>query len=210
MCFGGFSKGDLSFVDVIRCGEVALSVFGDSKIVIKNLKAHSPGKNAAWVSERGNLECTDIDAQDAEAGQNAGFPTAGGAGTARILLTGGRIAGGSSFGLWARDDCRIVANGLLIENPGRTSAVAEAKAHITLRNCQLLGGERKALAAHGTAIVTAIECRISGQKGGRLLRDPEATINMNQCELQDEDAIGRAMAELNSLVGPGAGQARDR
>lgn len=197
----GTASIELEGCEIHRSAKAALSAAASAKLTANQTLIVEPSQNAAWALGQASLQLTEVDMRDAGSQSVSGYPSVGAAGNATLLLQGGRIQGGNSFGLWARENARITAERLTIEQPKRTAVWAEATAAIKLKQCALSGGGGKALVAEGTGSIVATECRINGQLGGRLRRDAQATITLERCDLQDDDGVTRAMARLDALVG---------
>lgn len=192
-------KAHFDTIKIFRAGMCAFSVFNNAKVTVKALSVIKPGSNAIVVKEQGFAECTDILIEDA--GAKAIYPSVVCTDAAQLALIRGKIQGGNSHGLWARGDSKITAQSVLIENPGGAPALATDSGSITLTQCKLLGGSEESLVAEGTSVIVAKQCRISGQKRDRVKRDPEATVTLDECDLQDNDALQRVKAELDAMVG---------
>ncbi|MBC7728662.1 MAG: AAA family ATPase, partial [Microbacteriaceae bacterium] len=202
----GVSASNQSRIDVrgglvARTLGAAVQASGTAVMTVDSTQIDAPQQNAVWVCEQATMRCNDVAISNVGKGNTAGYPSMTVAGKATLEVRGGRILGGNSFGLWAREGSRISAEGLRIEGPDRTAVWAESQAVISLLRCELIGGLGRALITEGTSSITAKECRITGQKVGRMRRDPTSQITLERCDLQDDDGVSRALAKLDALVG---------
>ncbi|MBC7726585.1 MAG: AAA family ATPase, partial [Microbacteriaceae bacterium] len=202
----GVSASNQSRIDVrggllARTGGPAVQASGTSVVTVDGTQIQGPLQNAVWVFEQATMRCSDVSIADVGKDGSSGYPSMLVAGKGTLEVRGGSIRGGNSFGLWAREGGRLTAEGLRIEEPGRTSVWAESNAVISLTRCALIGGKGRALTTEGSSSITAKECRIAGQKVGRMRRDGASQITLERCDLQDDDGVSRALAKLDALVG---------
>jgi SpoVK/Ycf46/Vps4 family AAA+-type ATPase len=198
----GKARADFDGVDVLNAGLGALKVCGDANATINAMCILSPAQNGIWISERAIVECTNLQVKDAStSSKDATYPSISTSGAAQLVLKGGAIQGGLGFGLRAREDSKISAYEFQILNVGDSPVIVENKGSVTLSHCQILGSSENALEAEGTGVIVAKRCRIAGQKGARIKRDSEATVTLDECDLQDDYALQRVKAELDAMVG---------
>ena len=197
----GSARIELEGGEIHRTTLQALVAGGTATVKAGKVMIVEPMQNAGWATDQSTLRLTDVDIRGVGKGAASFYPAIGAAGRATVQLQGGRIHGGNSYGLWARESARITAELLQIDQPQRTAVWAEAAASVKLTKCALIGGGGKGLVAEGTSVIVATECRINGHQGGRLRRDPQATVTLERCDLQDNSGVSRAMAQLGVLVG---------
>lgn len=154
-------------------------------------------KGCVWANDTVQVALVDCELL----GGGPKFPAIVATSKARVTVQGGRIADTNSNGLWLRDESVTEVAGTTIEFTLAANAETEDSAQLKLVDCTLNGGKGYALQAEGGSRIQATGCRIHGHAKGRMLRDPEATIDLQRCRLRDDVALAMAIAELNSLEG---------
>lgn len=193
----GNARVEVSDGEIIGSRESAFVVQQQSNLKTTNCKVKDSTKGCAWVVDTAQA----IFANSEMIGGGQGYPAVVTNGKAKVTMQGGRIVDTNSHGLWLRDESVTELNETTIMSTAGANIKTENSAEVKLNKSVLNGGKGYALLAEGKSRIKAVGCRIHGHAKGRMSRDPEASIDLQRCEMRDDNALAAAMNELNSLVG---------
>ncbi|WP_081897333.1 AAA family ATPase [Massilia sp. BSC265] len=197
MTLKGTARAEVEAVEMTGNLDSGFAIQQQASLKASNCKISNGQKGCVWAIDTAQVALVDCEFL----GGGPKFPAIVAASKARVTVHGGRIADTNSNGLWLRDESVTEVVGTTIEYTQAANAETEDSAQLKLVDCTLSGGKSYALQAEGRSRIQATRCRIHGHAKGRMVRDPEAAIDLQGCSLRDDVALALALAELNSLEG---------
>lgn len=121
--------------------------------------------------------------------------------SATARLRGGEVRAAAGDALRAGDEATLEAAGLQLRGTQGAAVHASGETRVALQDVAVDEGHGQGLVALDRARLQATRCRLAHRGGARLVRDRDAVLATEDCELQDDLALREALAELDALVG---------